>query len=215
MLLNFLHEIRPDLTELYILGDLFEIWFEYHLVFPKDYFRLLAVLYSILNEGRSIHYILGNHEISIGDFLKNFGFTVHRGPTVFEIDGQRVLLAHGNTIDKRLWTSLWDRLLTSRLNHKLFRLIHPDLGISLAQSVARFSRKQDPSRELDLMLESYASRMLNDVDIVIMAHSHNPVFKELARDKYYVNTGDWVRHFSYATIENGSVALKYYGQKER
>jgi UDP-2,3-diacylglucosamine hydrolase len=212
MLVKFLQEIRPNLTDLYILGDLFEIWFEYYLVFPKDYFRLLAVLYSILNEGKNIHYILGNHEIAIGNFLKNFGFIVHRGSTVFNIDGRRVLLAHGNTIDKRLWTSIWESLLTSKLNHMLFRLVHPDLGISLAQCIARLSRIQSPSRRLDSMLENYASRMLHDVDIVMLAHSHNPVFRQMARNKYYINTGDWVNNFSYATIDKGNVSLRYYRQ---
>jgi UDP-2,3-diacylglucosamine hydrolase len=210
MLVDFLRKMRPDLTGLYILGDLFEIWFEYHLVFPKDYFRLLAVLYTILNDGTKIHYILGNHEIAIGNFLRNFGFIVHRGPTVFEIDKRRVLLAHGNTIDKRLWTSVWENLLNSRLNHTLFRLLHPDIGISLAQYIARFSRKQNPSKKLDDMLDNYASRMLGEVDIVMLAHSHNPVFRKVARNKYYINTGDWVKHFSYATIDKGRVALRYY-----
>ena len=210
MLLRFLDEMRPHLTDLYILGDLFEIWFEYSLVFPKAYFRPLAAFHNILNDGKKIHYVLGNHEIAIGNFLSNFGFIVHRGPTVFDIDGRRVLLAHGNTIDKRLWTSFWENLLTSRLNHMLFRLLHPDLGISLAQSIARFSRRQPPSKRLMGMLENYAMRRLNDVDIVILAHSHSPVFKKILPNKYYINAGDWVTHFSYVTIDGDKISLKYF-----
>jgi len=215
MLMEFLHEIRPNLEGLYILGDLFEIWFEYDLVFPKKYFRLLALLYNILNEGTKIHYILGNHEIAIGNFLKDFGFIVHHGPITLEIDSRRVLLAHGNTIDKRIWTSLWDYLLTCQLNQTLFRLIHPDIGISLARSIARLSRKQSPSKKLDVMLENYASRMLDEVDIVMLAHSHNPIFKKIAHNKYYINIGDWVSHFSYATIDEGRIALGYYKKTTR
>ncbi len=209
-LIRFLDEIRPRLSDLYIVGDLFEIWFEYKLVFPKDYFRLLATLHRILTEGKRVHYVLGNHEVAIGNFLEDFGFKVYTGPSIFNIDGRRVLLAHGNSIDKRLWTSFWESLLTSRLNHTLFRLLHPDIGIALAQCIARFSRKQQPSRKLMRMLENYAVRCLREVDIVILAHSHYPVMKKLHKSKYYINAGDWVKNFSYVMIEKGRVSLRYY-----
>ena len=210
MLVKFLHEIRPRLTSLYILGDLFEFWFEYNLVFPKDYFTPLAALYNLIEEGKSVHYILGNHEVAIGRFLKNFGFAVHPGPTIFEIDGKRVLLEHGNKIDKRLWTSFWESLLTSKINHALYRLLHPDLGIFLAQGISYLSRKQHRSQQLENMLESYAMRRTDEVDIVMLAHSHSPMLKKFSTNKYYINTGDWVHHFSYAVIDGKNISLNYY-----
>jgi UDP-2,3-diacylglucosamine hydrolase len=213
MLVKFLEEIRPRLTDLYILGDLFEIWFEYNLVVPKDYFGLLVALQNILHEGKSIHYLLGNHEIAVGNFLGDFGFTVHRGPTIFRINGRRVLLAHGHRIDKRSWTTIWDNLLTSRINHALYRLIHPDIGITLAQRIAFLSRKQRPSIGLAKMLENYAQRQLSDVDVVILAHSHIPVYNEYPGNKYYINAGDWVKNFSYVVIDGSTISLDYYGQR--
>jgi UDP-2,3-diacylglucosamine hydrolase len=210
MLLRFLNEIRPHLTDLYILGDLFEFWFEYSLVFPKDYFTPLAALYNLIQEGKDVHYILGNHEVTIGRFLKNFGFAVHHGPEIFLIDGRRVLLEHGNKVDRRLWTSMWENLLTSKLNHALYRLLHPDIGILLAQGIAHLSRKQHQSARLVRMLENYALQQLHDVDTVMLAHSHNPVLKKYPENKYYVNVGDWVTHFSYAVIDSGRISLNYY-----
>lgn len=210
MLVKFLHDIRDRLTSLYILGDLFEFWFEYNLVFPKDYFTALAALYNLIQDGKHVHYILGNHEVTIGRFLNNFGFNVHRGPKIFEIDGMSVLLEHGNKIDRRLWTSLWENLLTSRINHALYRMLHPDVGIFLAQGIAYLSRKQHRSVRLENMLENYALRRLDDVDVVILGHSHHPVLKEYPDHKYYINTGDWVNHFSYAMIGAGEITLNYY-----
>jgi len=210
MLVKFLHEIRPRLTDLYILGDLFEFWFEYNLVFPKDYFTPLATLYSLIEEGKNVHYILGNHEVTIGRFLKNFGFTVHPGPALFKINGKRVLLEHGNKIDKRLWTSFWESLLTSKMNHALYRLLHPDLGIFLAQGISYLSRKQHRSYQLENMLENYARRRIDEVDIVMLAHSHSPTIKKISKSKYYINTGDWVQHFSYALIDGARISLNYY-----
>jgi UDP-2,3-diacylglucosamine hydrolase len=210
MLVRFLHQIRSQLTNLYILGDLFEFWFEYNLVFPKDYFTPLAALYSLIEDGKRVHYILGNHEVTIGRFLNNFGFTVHPGPAVLEINGMRVLLEHGNKIDKRLWTTLWESLLTSKLNHTLYRLLHPDLGIFLAQGIAHLSRKQHRSERLENMLENYARRRLYEVDAVILGHSHQPTLIKYPGNKYYINTGDWVNHYSYAVIDGKGISLNYY-----
>jgi UDP-2,3-diacylglucosamine hydrolase len=212
MFLRFLNDIGPRLTDLYILGDLFEFWFEYNLVFPKDYFTPLAALYNLIQEGKRVHYILGNHEVTIGRFLKNFGFVVHHGPKVFHIDGKRVLLEHGNKVDRRLWTAMWESLLTSKINHALYRLLHPDVGILLAQGIAHLSRKQHQSARLVHMLEKYARHQLREVDVVMLAHSHNPVFKRYSGNKYYINVGDWVTHFSYATIASGRISLHYYEQ---
>lgn len=209
-LIKFLRDIRPRMTNLYILGDLFEFWFEYNIAFPKDYFKTLAALYNLIQDGKAIHYIMGNHEVMIGSFLKNFGFIVHPGHATLDIDGKAVFLAHGNKIDKRLWTSLWESLLTSKLNHALYSLIHPDIGVFLAQGIAYLSRKQRRSPNLANMLENYAQSKLNEVDVVVLAHSHIPVFKKYPNNKYYINTGDWIEHFSYGVIDKGKVSLQYY-----
>ena len=212
LLIKFLRDIKSKMTHLYILGDLFEFWFEYNLVFPKDYFKTLAALYNLIQDGKKIHYILGNHEVMIGDFLKNFGFTVHSEKTILDINGKNVFLAHGNKIDKRLWITLWKGLLTSKLNHALYRLIHPDVGVFLAQGIAYLSRKQHHSSNLINQLENYARSKLQEVDVVILAHSHIPVIKKFGSNKYYVNTGDWINNFSYVVIDKGKISLHYYKQ---
>jgi len=209
-LLKFLNEIKPKLTSLYVLGDMFEFWFEYNIVFPKYYFKTLATLYNLIQEGKPVHYVLGNHEVMIGDFLQNFGFTVHNRETIVEIDGKKILLAHGHDIDKRLWTRIWQQLLTSKLNHALYSMLHPDIGVFLAQGIAYLSRKQRRSPNLVSTLENYALEKLKEADIVILAHSHIPVFKKYEADKYYVNTGDWIEHFSYAMMSHGKISLNYY-----
>jgi UDP-2,3-diacylglucosamine hydrolase len=210
LLLKFLHENKDKMTDLYILGDLFEFWFEYNIVFPKDYFKTLAALYNLIQDNKKVHYIMGNHEVMIGRFLKNFGFVVHPDYAKIEIDKKIVYLAHGNKIDRRLWTNLWERLLTSKINHVLYRLIHPDIGVFLAQGIAHLSRKQKQNPHLDKMFEDHARTMLKQADIAILGHSHRPVYKKYPGEKYYMNIGDWVKHFSYGVIENGIPRLKYY-----
>ena len=198
------------MTDLYILGDLFEFWFEYNIVFPKDYFKTLAALYNLIQEGIKVHYIMGNHEVMIGRFLHNFGFVVHPEYAKVRIDDKLVYLAHGNKIDRRLWTSLWEKLLTSKINHALYRLIHPDIGVFLAQGIAYLSRKQKRNPNLPKMFEDHAREMLKQADVAILGHSHIPAFKKYPGGKYYMNIGDWVSNYSYGVIDKGKPSLRFY-----
>ncbi|MBN2619959.1 UDP-2,3-diacylglucosamine diphosphatase [candidate division WOR-3 bacterium] len=208
---KFLHDIGPEMNTLYILGDLFEFWFEYRIVFPKEYFKTLALLYGLTQRGVAVHYVLGNHEVMTGSLLTNFGFRVHRDFTEQKIDGKRVFVAHGHKVDRRLWTTAWELLLTSRLNHRLYELIHPDIGVFLAQGIAYLSRKQRRNpHHASMLLERFAEHKLKEVDLVVLAHSHVPVFRAYDDHKCYVNTGNWVTDFTYGVIDNGRVALEYY-----
>lgn len=210
MLQKFLYDMRSHFTDLYILGDLFEFWFEYNVVFPTNYLKTLAALHNLVQDGIAVHFIPGNHEIIRGNFLENFGFIVHPQSIILTIDGKDVLLAHGHTIDKRLWTTLWQNLMTSRLNHTLYRAIHPDIGVFFAQGIAYLSRKQRKNPHFINMLEKYAQEKLQEVDIVILAHSHVPQLTKFPNNKYYMNTGDWIEHFSYGVIDDDRVSLCYY-----
>ncbi|MCX7994566.1 MAG: UDP-2,3-diacylglucosamine diphosphatase [candidate division WOR-3 bacterium] len=210
LLVKFLNEIKGELKNLFIVGDLFEFWFEYNVVIPKDYFKILATFYNLHLSGVGLHYILGNHEVLIGDFLKNLGFVLYPDDARIELDGKKIYLAHGNRIDRRIWTLFWENLLNSKINHALYSLLHPDIGVFLAQGVAHLSRQQPRNLNLSIMLERFALEKLNEFDIVILAHSHIPVFKNLKNGKYYINTGDWVDNFSYVKLKDGIVSLNYY-----
>jgi len=208
---KFLHDFGPNIETLFILGDLFEFWFEYRIVFPKDYFKILALLYNLTQNGVKVHYILGNHEVMTGSLLTDFGLKVHRDFTIQQIENKRVFIAHGHKVDRRLWTTAWELLLTSRLNHRLYELLHPDIGVFLAQGIAYLSRKQRRSpHRASILLERFAEQKLKEVDVVILAHSHVPRFREYNHHKYYINTGNWVQDFSYGLVHNGRVALEYY-----
>lgn len=210
LLIKFLNEIKYNLKNLFIVGDMFEFWFEYNIALPKDYFKILATFFYLNQQGVKLHYILGNHEVVIGDFLKNLGFLIYRDEAKIELDGKKIFLTHGNKIDRRLWTVLWENLLTSKINHKLYSLIHPDVGIFLAQGIAHLSRQQPRNENLSVMFEKFAMKKLAEFDIVILAHSHIPAFKNYSDEKYYINTGDWVEHFSYAKLIDGKISLNYY-----
>jgi len=213
MLSQFLRDMKPHMSQLYIVGDLFEFWFEYKSIPPKRYLKTLALLCDIIQSGIPIHYLLGNHEVMVGNYLKNVGFTVHEQPTAFTIYGNRVFVAHGDTIDRRAWSTLWEYLLTSKINRSLYQLFPPDIGILIAQSVAALSRKRPFSADVSESLEKYARTQLQDNDIVILAHSHIPVCAEIIDRKYYINLGDWIEHFTYAAMDKTKVVLERYRMK--
>jgi UDP-2,3-diacylglucosamine hydrolase len=104
---------------------------------------------------------------------------------------------------------MWEKLLTSKINHALYSLLHPDVGVFIAQGIASLSRKQRRSTQLARMMELYARRKLRDVDVVLLAHSHVPTLKEFPDGKYYVNTGDWVVNYTYAVMDGGKIRLEY------
>lgn len=210
--IRFLGEMKNGITDLYILGDLFEFWFEYNIVVPKRYFRVLVALHELAREGKTLHYLLGNHEVMIGDFLLDLGFRLYRKETRLVIDGRRVLIDHGHRVDQRIWSAFWSGIMGSPVNRALYRLLHPDAGIFLAQAIAHLSRRQKRRPAIRSMLENYARRRLRepDIDIVMLAHCHQPVVQEISPGKFYVNTGDWINHFSYAVIDQGRIRLEYY-----
>lgn len=210
LLIKFLNEIKNEVENLFIVGDMFEFWFEYNISIPKDYFKILATFYALHKQGKKLYYILGNHEVVIGDFLEKIGFIIHRNELAIELDGKKIFIAHGNKIDRRFWTILWENLLTSKINHKLYSILHPDIGIFLAQVIAHLSRQQPRSQQLNNILERYALTKLKNFDIVILAHSHIPMIKKYMDNKYYINTGDWVNNFSYVKLINGNISLNYY-----
>uniref|UniRef100_A0A7C4TBC7 UDP-2,3-diacylglucosamine diphosphatase n=1 Tax=candidate division WOR-3 bacterium TaxID=2052148 RepID=A0A7C4TBC7_UNCW3 len=210
-LIKFLNQYESKIENLFILGDLFEFWFEYNIVFPKGYFKTLATLYNLVQKGKKVHYILGNHEVLIGNFLRSFGFIVYEREAKITLEGKKFFIAHGHKLDTRLWTMVWGAILTSKLNHRLYQLIHPDFGVYLAQAIAYLSRKQRRSPKLIELLEEFALEKFKEFDIVILAHSHIPLMKVFEKNKVYINTGDWIENFSYIKIEKGRVSLNYYG----
>ncbi len=209
-LLAFLRSIRGKADSLYILGDLFDFWFEYGSAIPKTGFRVLTELAKLGDAGTRIVYLSGNHDLRFRDFFsRELGIE-----TALEleetIDGMRVWMKHGEEIDRRWLSVLFRRLMRSRLNNFLYSFIHPDVGIGFANRVAAGSRARGLDPGLRHEMRQFAEEKLRGgVDVAVMAHVHEP---ELLRTDcgIYVNTGDWLTHFSYAVIRDGEVKLEYF-----
>lgn len=207
-LFRFLESIRGKAESLHILGDLFEFWFEYGRAIPKPGFRALAELAELARTGTRIGYLKGNHDFWFKDFWRRELGAEASDELDVTLDGKRVFLAHGDTMDRAFVPRFFRVLMRSRLNGWLYSQLHPDIGIGLALAVARANRVKGAKPGLVEDMAGFAAdKLASGFDIVIMGHSHAPELRKLAGG-VYLNVGDWMTHFTYGLIRDGVASLQ-------
>ena len=211
-LLAFFSKILPRTRQLYIVGDLFDFWFEYRTVIPKGFHRTLSALQAFTEKGIPIHYLAGNHDFWMKDFFAGeLGMTLHADPFETMIDRKRVYLHHGDGLaQKDVGYRIIKPVLRSRFNIALYRWLHPDLGVPLARRSSRTSRAYTSEKhfgEEEAMRDFAASRLAAGADIVVMGHRHVPQHERIGKG-VYVNLGDWITHHSYARLNRGRITLE-------
>jgi UDP-2,3-diacylglucosamine hydrolase len=206
-------KVKVDGDRLVILGDLFDFWFEYKHAIPKEHHKVLFMLTNLIESGIAIDYVSGNHDFWMGDFFtKQMGMRVHRDFLKLEYDGKRLHLIHGDGLAKTdRGYRLLKRILRNRFNIWLYRKLPPDWAMPLAKKVSGSSRqytaRRDPGFAADY--EAYAKWKIDSgFDIVTIGHLHIPVIKQFGNGTY-VNTGDFIDHFSYAKLAEGKISLQY------
>ncbi|MBD3321257.1 MAG: hypothetical protein GF350_09205 [Chitinivibrionales bacterium] len=214
-LLAFLNEISSSASHLFILGDLFDFWIEYKFAIRPDYFPVLNVLKNLADRGIEIHYIAGNHDFALGSFLETkIGVHIHTDTFETRIQDRKIYLFHGDGLlrDDSAYRFL-RKILRNKTNQRLYKLLHPNLGIPFAAFFSGNSRKLLSLRINRDKLQEYhdhAKHILDKGnDIVFFGHTHCP---ELVRwgNKYYCNTGEWIRKYTYAKLENGALSSWQY-----
>jgi UDP-2,3-diacylglucosamine hydrolase len=208
---RFLDWIREQAAGLYILGDLFEFGFEYRQGLIEPNARIAVEVAALAKSGVPVTLIRGNHDYWLrAHFKSQYGITVGAPPLVREIGGRRFYLAHGDELD-RSWENQFSRaLFHSPFATFLYSLLPTRFGTRIAGYIARAARQGDESRELSGVLELFARRQVQSgFDVVILGHVHKPVLKQLGPG-WYLNTGDWLRHFSYGVYEDGKLRLEYF-----
>lgn len=211
-LLAFLKAIMPTTQRLYIVGDLFDFWFEYRTVIPKGFHRTLAMLQDFRENGIAIEYLLGNHDFWVDDFFETeIGLEIHREPYETRFDGKRIFLHHGDGLATNdLGYRLIRPVLRNRLSILAYRWIHPDLGVRLARGSSRSSREYTAQKDYgeDEGMLSYASGLIGQgMDIVVMGHRHKPVLTQI-NNGVYVNLGDWITASTFGRLALGTMTLE-------
>ena len=210
-LIQFLSSIQKDASQIYIVGDLFDYWFEYTSVVPKKYFRLFAKLAELTEQKIRIFFIAGNHDFWVKDYFRDeLGMEVHVHPVEAEICGKRFLIHHGDGLLKDdLGYRILKKILRSKTNIFLFSLIHPDIAGMLARWSSQTSRQYTSHRtyESSGMVNFAAQKIKEGFDFVIMGHNHVPSVHSL-EGGVYVNLGDWIFENTYAVFDGKKLQLK-------
>ncbi|HUI64634.1 MAG TPA: UDP-2,3-diacylglucosamine diphosphatase [Bacteroidota bacterium] len=211
-ILAFLREAMGDAEQLYIIGDLFDFWFDYATVVPRGFHRTLTALQEYTDSGRKVHYLVGNHDCWMKDFFETeIGVQLHREPFEATIQGKRVYMHHGDGLaDNDLGYRLIKPLLRNALAVRMFRLLHPDIAVRIARGTSHSSRAYTSSKhygEEQGMIRFAEERIAGGCDIVIMGHHHKPSSVSLGHG-LYVNLGDWITYNTYGRMQDGAIALK-------
>ena len=222
LMVKWLDEVKKDAKEIFLLGDIFDFWFEYKTVVPKGYVRLLGKLAEISDAGIKLNYFTGNHDMWIYDYFeKELNASIFKEPIQRTYGNLKFYIGHGDGLgpDDHGYKFI-KKVFSNRFNQWLFARLHPNFGIGLALYFSRKSRIANGNTdEVFLGVEKerlivYAKEILQkeDFDFFIFGHRHLPLDIKIAENSRYLNIGDWVKNYSYIVFDGEKLELKYFSK---
>jgi UDP-2,3-diacylglucosamine hydrolase len=214
MVISWLSSIEKDAKAIYLLGDIFDFWFEYKKVVPKGFVRLLGKLADLIDKGIDIHYVVGNHDMWMNDYLEQeIGLKLHFQEFIINEDHKLIFLGHGDGLGKGDYTyKLLKVIFSSNICKWLFSRLHPNFGISLGQAWSNKSKKRQEKlvNEDKEILAGYCKEQQknNPVDYYVFGHRHIPIDVKIDERCRYINLGDWIHHNTYAVYYDQKLELK-------
>ena len=214
MVISWLSSIEKDAQAIYLLGDIFDFWFEYKKVVPKGFVRLLGKLADLIDKGIDIHYVVGNHDMWMNDYLEQeIGLKLHFQEFIIKEDNKLIFLGHGDGLGKGDYTyKLLKVIFSSNICKWLFSRLHPNFGISLGQAWSNKSKKRQEKlvNEDKEILAGYCKEQQknNPVDYYVFGHRHIPIDVKIDERCRYINLGDWIHHNTYAVYYDQKLELK-------
>lgn len=217
---TWLDSIKNDAEVIFLLGDLFDFWFEYKKVVPKGFVRVLGKLAELRDSGIQIHFFVGNHDLWMQDYFETeLNIPIYHSPKEFTFNNQIFLMGHGDGLGpgdkgyKRM-----KKVFTNPFSKWLYRWLHPDIGVKLAQYLSVKNKLISGEEDVKFLgeenewLVQYCKRKLREkhYDYFIFGHRHLPLEIELSKNSKYINTGDWITHFTYGIFDGAKTVLKTY-----
>jgi UDP-2,3-diacylglucosamine hydrolase len=218
-LVDWLDSVKSDATAIYLLGDMFDFWYEYRTVVPKGFVRFLGKLAELTDAGIEIHFFTGNHDIWTFGYLENeIGLIIHTKEEVLQIGNKRFFLAHGDGLhaEKRGFEIL-RKIFHNKFLQKLFRYVPAQLGQEFGYNWSRSNREKilhlenkfQGEQNENLVVFSKKYLETNDVDFLIFGHRHIPLDLQLKDQKRVVILGDFVSIFSFGVFDGEHFNLEY------
>lgn len=225
-LVNFLDSIKRNAAAVYLLGDMFDFWFEYKYVVPKGYSRFLGKISELTDSGVEVHFFTGNHDIWCGDYLeKECGVILHRTSLTCEIYGKEFFLSHGDGLgDRNKQFKFLRWVFHNKTLTYIFSAIHPRWGVDFGLEWAKHSReKREEGMEPPFMGEDkeplvlFSKEYLNshpNINYFIYGHRHLMLDLMLSGTSRMMIIGDWITNYSYVVFDGENIFLEQYVEGE-
>jgi UDP-2,3-diacylglucosamine hydrolase len=214
---QWLDFIKDDAAELYLLGDIFDFWFEYRKVVPRGFTRILGRLADMTDRGIPVHFFAGNHDLWVFDYLPGeVGLTIHPNEFITEIRGRKFYLAHGDGLDPEdKGYLILKKIFSSKTLQWIFARLHPNFALYIAHRWSKSSRlsKMERKKEFDVRNENmfkFAADYLEKerIDYFIFGHRHRMADLEIKNKARLILLGDWITNFSYGVFDGEKVTLE-------
>jgi UDP-2,3-diacylglucosamine hydrolase len=219
-LIHFLDEVQSTAAAVFVVGDLFDFWYEYRTVVPKGYVRILGKLAQLTDAGIPVHFFVGNHDMWMKDyFQKELNIPVYFEPKDFEFSGKKFHIGHGDGLGPGdHGYKIIKKVFRNPVCQWLFGILPPYIGMGIANFMSRRSRAQTGATEEQFLGEDkewliiYCKELLQKgfYDFFVFGHRHLPINHRLTEKSTYINLGDWIRYFTYAEFDGTNLELKTY-----
>jgi UDP-2,3-diacylglucosamine hydrolase len=224
LIVKFLDEIKNSASEIFIVGDMFDFWYEYKYVVPRGYTRLLGKLAELSDSGIQLHFFVGNHDMWMTDYFQTeLNMQVYHEPKSFERSGKTFFIGHGDGLGpgdagyKRL-----KKIFRNPFCRWAFGMLPPRIGIGLAHFFSKKSRAQTGGSEEVFLGEEkewlliYCKKILEEkqYNFFIFGHRHLPIDFRLSENSRYINLGEWMNFFTYAVFDGNDLRILSYQNKE-
>jgi UDP-2,3-diacylglucosamine hydrolase len=217
-IIRWLDHVRDDAHSIYLLGDIFDFWFEYKQAIPKGFVRLLGKLAELRDTGMPIYFFTGNHDMWMFDYFpKELGIPIYREPIELVIGNHKLMIGHGDGLGPGDTSyKILKKFFNSSLCQWLFARLHPNLGIGIAKIWSRSSRITNMKKEEKFKGEeneyllTYCRELEknNHHDFYVFGHRHLPLDLEVGNNSRYVNLGEWVNFNTYGVYDGTSIKLE-------
>ncbi len=222
LFIKWLDEINKDAAEIYLMGDLFEFWFEYKTVIQKGYVRLFGKLAEITDSGIPVYFFRGNHDVWAFDYLEQeLNIKIYPDTLIKQIGSKRFFLGHGDGLGKGdNGYKFLKKVFRNRFNQWLFKWLHPDIGTAMGLYWTEKSRVANINKGLEEVnrkglerISGFCNEIIDkgeDIDYFIFGHIHKPAVIPIRQKAHYFSIGDWITNFSYVVFDGEKAELKFY-----
>ena len=218
-LCRWFDSVKSDAQTIYLLGDIFDFWFEYKTVVPRGFTRVLGKISELTDSGIEVHFFIGNHDIWVSDYLqKECGMIVHLNPLVKDIYGKKFFLAHGDGLgDDSKSFKIIRSIFHNKFLRKAFANIHPRWALGLGHKWSNHSRATGEmvgylgeDKEHLVLFAKEQLKTSPNVNFFIFGHRHIMLDLMLSASARIVILGDWINYFSYAVFDGENLSLEVF-----